>query len=255
MKVGDRVEQGQVIGAVGHDRARDRAASALGDELVRRAGRSAAGAGSVGRMRPSADNAVSRRYGAADPRHRIVRMQAFEVRHADSKRSMRASVASAAAMRRAASSQNIRFSALSRAKACSSSRLTAVCTGVPSAASMRSTSASDRQFVERRPQLDPHVGAAALRVRRRGQAALGRQPVAHDLGRQRPRAGEILGEAFGIELARQRRRGRAGAGIFDRQRPAQAAGGRRAGSPRSRPDSASSRDARWPAPARCSRWS
>ena len=49
VKVGDRVEQGQAIGAVGDDRARDRPASALGDELVRRAGRSAVGAGNFRR--------------------------------------------------------------------------------------------------------------------------------------------------------------------------------------------------------------
>ncbi len=41
-------------------------------------------------------------------------------------------------MRRAASSQNIRFSAFNFAKACSSSRLTAVCTGVASAPSTAS---------------------------------------------------------------------------------------------------------------------
>src|SRR5690606_30575790 len=51
-------------------------------------------------------------------------------------------VETTAATRRAASSQNMRLSALARAKACSSSRLTAVCTGVPSAASMASTSSS-----------------------------------------------------------------------------------------------------------------
>ncbi len=49
-------------------------------------------------------------------------------------------------MRRAASSQNIRFWPLSRAKACSSSRLTAVCTGVFSASSIRSMISMNGRF-------------------------------------------------------------------------------------------------------------
>src|SRR5690606_25579467 len=60
-----------------------------------------------------------------------------------SKRATRGLVETTAATRRAASSQNMRFSALARANACSSSRFTAVCTGVPSAASMASTSSSN----------------------------------------------------------------------------------------------------------------
>ena len=72
-----------------------------------------------------------------------------------------------------------------------------------------------RQFVECGLEFDPHLGAAALRVRGRGQAAPGGQPIAHHVVGQRAQAGEILGETGRIDLPRQGGGGRAGARIFD----------------------------------------